>query len=268
VALIISGSGPTDRDGNIPIVGNNNSLKLLAEGLAVNGIASLRYDKRGIAASAAAGPKEDDLRFDTYIDDAEKWGKLLHKDRRFTKIIVIGHSEGALVGTVACKRLGASGFISIAGAGYPAYEVLEAQLKRSLPPGLISESNTILDLLKKGTTTDKVPPSLINLFRPSVQPYLISWFRYDPAYELSRLTVPALIIQGTTDIQVGTEDAKRLTNANRLARSLVISGMNHVLKNVPGDMGLQMRSYNDPDLPISTELLDKVAVFINPNPQT
>lgn len=262
VALIISGSGPTDRDGNNTIVGNNNSLKLLAEGLAINGIASLRYDKRGIAASAAAGPKEDDLRFDTYIDDAEKWGKLLLKDRRFTKVIVIGHSEGALIGTVACKRLGANGFISIAGAGYPAYEVLEAQLKRSLPPSLISESNTILDLLKKGKTTDKVPPSLITLFRLSVQPYLISWFRYDPAYELSQLTVPVLIAQGTTDIQVSTEDFKRLTNANKLARPLVINGMNHVLKNVPGDMGLQMRSYKDPDMPISTELLNKVAVFI------
>lgn len=57
VALIISGSGPTDRDGNNSLIGKNNSLKLLAEGLALKGIASVRYDKRGIAASAAAGMK-------------------------------------------------------------------------------------------------------------------------------------------------------------------------------------------------------------------
>ena len=59
VVLIIAGSGPTDRDGNNPLAGQNNSLKLLAEGLAVHGIASTRYDKRGIGESSAAGPEED-----------------------------------------------------------------------------------------------------------------------------------------------------------------------------------------------------------------
>src|SRR5262249_16837736 len=71
VALIIAGSGPTDRDGNSPLLpGKNNSYKMLAEALAAEGIASLRYDKRSIAASRAAGLKEADLRFDNYVDDA------------------------------------------------------------------------------------------------------------------------------------------------------------------------------------------------------
>jgi len=140
VALIISGSGPTDKDGNNPLAGKNNSLRMLAEGLVVKGIASLRYDKRGIAGSAAAGPNEADLRFDTYIEDAERWGRLLVQDRRLTTLIIIGHSEGALIGAVACRRLGAQGFISIAGAGYPAFEILETQLKKNLPPDLLSES--------------------------------------------------------------------------------------------------------------------------------
>jgi len=262
VVLIISGSGPTDRDGNNPLAGNNNSLKMLSEGLAAKGIASLRYDKRGIAASAAAGLKEADLRFDTYIEDAERWGRLLREDRRFSQLIIVGHSEGALIGTVACRRLGAQGFISIAGAGYPAFEVLETQLKKNMPWDLLSKSNTILDLLKRGATTEKVPPSLLALFRPSVQAYLISWFRYDPVHELSQLTVPTLIIQGTTDIQVSKSDAERLVSANKLARPLFIDGMNHVLKNVPNETGLQIESYNDPDLPISKELVERVALFI------
>jgi uncharacterized protein len=262
VVLIISGSGPTDRDGNNPLAGNNNSLKMLSEGLAAKGIASLRYDKRGIAASAAAGLKEADLRFDTYIEDAERWGRLLREDRRFSQLIIVGHSEGALIGTVACRRLGAQGFISIAGAGYPAFEVLETQLKKNMPRDLLSESNTILELLKRGATTEKVPPSLLVLFRPSVQPYLISWFRYDPVHELSLLTVPTLIIQGTTDIQVSKSDAERLVSANKLARPLFIDGMNHVLKNVPNETGLQIESYNDPDLPISKELVERVALFV------
>lgn len=262
VALIISGSGPTDRDGNNTLVGKNNSLKMLAEGLAVKGVASVRYDKRGIAASAAAGTKEANLRFDTYIEDAQSWGKFLQDDRRFSQLIIVGHSEGALIGTIACRRIGAQGLTSIAGAGYPAFEILETQLKKNMRKDLVSESNTILELLKRGETTEKVPPSLLAIFRPSVQPYLISWFRYDPAHELSQLTVPALIVQGTTDIQVSKSDTERLVSANKHARPLFIHGMNHVLKNVPNEPGLQIESYSDPDLPISQELVDKIAAFI------
>src|SRR5437867_4819884 len=71
VALIIAGSGPTDRNGNSPALpGSNNSLKMLAEGLASRGIASLRYDKRGIAASRAAMTSEADIRFNHFIEDA------------------------------------------------------------------------------------------------------------------------------------------------------------------------------------------------------
>jgi pimeloyl-ACP methyl ester carboxylesterase len=184
VALIISGSGPTDRDGNNPLAGKNDSLKMLVEGLAAKGIASLRYDKRGIGASAAAGLKEEEVRFDTFIEDAERWGRLLRKDGRFSRLIIIGHSEGALIGTAACRRLAAEGFISIAGAGYPAFEVLDSQLKRNLPPDLLSGTKEIMERLKRGATTEQVPPFLFALFRPSVQPYLISWFRYDPVQEL------------------------------------------------------------------------------------
>ena len=263
VALIISGSGPTDRDGNNPLAGENKSLKMLAQGLAAKGVASLRYDKRGVGASLKAAPKEADLRFDTYIKDAAGWGRLLLGDARFNHLFIIGHSEGSLIGAAACHGLGVWGFVSIAGAGYPAYEVIETQLHNNLPPDLFSQSNRILGLLKAGRATREVPPSLMALFRPSVQPYLISWFRYDPVREVSRLKVPCLIVQGTTDIQVSVSNAERLAQSNKLARLLIIKGMNHVLKTVPLDQGLQIRSYGDPDLPISRELVDKAAAFIN-----
>jgi uncharacterized protein len=151
-----------------------------------------------------------------YIEDAEGWCRLLRQDRRFTGLFIIGHSEGALIGAVACRRLNAQGFISISGAGYPAFEVLETQLKKNLPPALLSESNKIFHFLKRGTATDEVPPSLMALFRPSVQPYLISWFHYDPIHEVSRIVVPILIAQGTTDIQVGISDAERLAKSTSL----------------------------------------------------
>ena len=109
VALIIAGSGPTDRNGNTPALpGSNNSLKMLADGLAARGIASLRYDKRGIAASRAAMTTEADLRFNNFIEDAEAWIKQLRADKRFSTITVIGHSEGSLIGMVAAREAGAS----------------------------------------------------------------------------------------------------------------------------------------------------------------
>src|SRR5690349_18409559 len=65
VVLLISGSGPTDRDGNSGMMGgHNDALKMLATDFAMNGIASLRYDKRGIGQSANAMTKESDLRFE------------------------------------------------------------------------------------------------------------------------------------------------------------------------------------------------------------
>ena len=262
VALIIAGSGPTDRNGNNPLLGKNNCLKMLAESLAAKGVASLRYDKRGIGASARALVNEADLRFETFIADAEGWGRLLLRDRRFTRLIIIGHSEGALIGTVACRRLGAQGFVSMAGAGFSAFDVLKTQLKENSSLDLLAQGNRILDLLEAGKTTDKVPLPLMDILRPSVQPYLISWFRYDPAREISKLKVPSLITHGTTDTQLSASNAERLAKANHLARLLIVKGMNHVLKIVPMNPWAQLSSYGNPNLPISRELVDNIAAFI------
>ncbi|HEX7939252.1 MAG TPA: hypothetical protein VF483_09700, partial [Gemmatimonadaceae bacterium] len=82
LVVIIAGSGPTDRDGNGPTV-NPNNLKQIAEGLADRGIASVRYDKRGIAGSMGAATTEDRLRFDMYADDAAAWVRQYRSDARF-----------------------------------------------------------------------------------------------------------------------------------------------------------------------------------------
>jgi pimeloyl-ACP methyl ester carboxylesterase len=116
--------------------------------------------------------------------------------------------------------------------------------------------------LDAGRTVDSVPPALMAIFRPSVQPYLVSWFRHDPAKELATLAVPVLIVQGTTDIQVSQEDARLLAAADSRARLVTIDGMNHVLKLVPADMTQQMKSYGDPSLPVAPALVDAVASFV------
>ena len=261
--VIISGSGPTDRDGNIPSVGGkNNSLKLLAESLAAKGIASVRFDKRGVGESISAMTGEEDLRFDTYIDDAVLWGKELQRNKRFNRVVIIGHSEGSLIGSAACQKMDASAFISIAGAGVPASELLLAQLKPKLPQNLFDDAVTIIDSLKHGKTVDPVPPALNPLFRKSVQPYMISWFRYNPKKEIAKLNIPILIMNGSTDLQVEMNHALLLAKSNKKAKLVTINGMNHVLKRVSGNLREQLPSYGDPSLPIAEELVDEIASFI------
>ena len=264
VVLLISGSGPTDRDGNSTMLpGKNDSLKQLAEALAARGIASVRYDKRGIGASGAAGPKEADLRFDTYIDDAAAWCQVLKSDRRFDRVIIAGHSEGSLIGMNAAKKCGAAGFVSMAGAGHPAGQLLRKQLGGKLPPDLAATSISILEDLERGKTTENVPAQLQSLYRPSVQPYMISWLKHDPAKDFAALTVPALVIQGTTDIQVSPDDAWMLRNANDGSKLLMVDGMNHVLKMVSNDQQKQAASYSDPSLSIAPDVVQGVVDLIS-----
>ena len=258
VALIIAGSGPTDRDGN-NVKMKNNSLKILSEELAKRGIASLRYDKRGIAESKDAGKSEANLRFDDYIADAAGWIEMLKKDKRFSKVIVIGHSEGSLIGMVAAAK--ADKFVSIAGAGRSADQVIKQQLSAQ-PKEVQDISFPIIDSLRAGKTVADAPAMLYALFRPSVQPYMISWFRYDPAVEVKKLSIPALIVQGTNDIQVSVEDAKLLSAANPKATLLLIENMNHILRIVPGDRQANIATYSKPELPVANELIKGIVDFI------
>jgi pimeloyl-ACP methyl ester carboxylesterase len=263
VVLLLSGSGPTDRDGNSPMLPKkNNSLLMVAEGLASNGIASLRYDKRGVGENAGAMVAEAGLSLDTYVDDAMSWCEQLRKDKRFSAVIIAGHSEGSLIGMLAAKRCNADGFISISGAGRSAADVLRTQLAGKLPPGLAAQSETIIKNLEAGRMTENPPPELDAIYRTSVQPYLISWFRYDPAKWIAALTIPVLIVQGTTDLQVGVDDARRLAAANPKAKLLIIEGMNHVLKEVPADRDKQIASYSNPDLRLAPDFLIGIVDFV------
>lgn len=260
VALIIAGSGPTDRDGNNPAM-KNNSLKMLAEALSKNGIATLRYDKRGIGESQQAVEKEEELRFEHYISDAKDWAELLKKDERFNRVIIIGHSEGSLIGMISARKNGIDKFISIAGPGRSADKTIIEQLK-SQPPEALNIALPIIDKLRQGETVDGVNPLLYSLLRPSVQPYMISWFKYDPAEEIANLKMPVLIIQGSADIQVCEDDAKILAKANPNAQLKFIKGMNHIFKNSESDPMHNIATYNQPDLPINTDLAETITDFI------
>ena len=262
VALIVAGSGPTDRDGNNPMAGRNDSLKKLAELLADHGIASVRYDKRGIAASRSAEPDESKLSLDGYAADAKLWGQHLRRDPRFSKLILIGHSEGSLIAAMAAPEAGADALVSIAGSSRPIDALLREQLHERQPPELLADSERIIASLKQGQLVADVPERLTVLFRPSVQPYLISLFRHDPAQVYTGLRIPTLILQGSHDIQVKVADAERLHAVTVDAQLVVIEGMNHVLRIVPPDLQQQLGSYSEPQRPLARELGDSIVSFI------
>ncbi len=264
VVLIIAGSGPTDRDGNNPLIGKNNAYNMLADLFNRNGIASLRYDKRGIGESKMAGQSEYDLVFDTYINDAIEWINFLKKDKRFSNIIIAGHSEGSLIGIVAANKTGISKFISLSGAGKPIYSILEEQIivKNNLPTELATKFKGIVDSLKQGYLVKNVGKEFGSLFRASIQPYMISWFKYDPCKEIAKLTIPILVIGGTTDIQVEVEDAQMLSKSNVNSKLAIIENMNHILKEVnTRDRAINIESYSKPDLALSKVLCAKLIEF-------
>jgi uncharacterized protein len=261
VVLIIAGSGATDRDGN---QGDNepNSLKYISDVLLQHGIASLRFDKRGVGQSTGAGD-ESEMRLEDMVADVKGWINLLAKDKRFNRIIIAGHSEGSLIGMLAGKKnRKVKAFVSIAGAGRPADEVIREQLSQ-LPENMKVILFPMMDALKRGDTIGNVPPIYYALLRPSVQPYLISWFRYDPAKEIAALKIPVLILQGGTDLQVSETDGRLLSSACPRAKYLVIPDMNHVLKVcTETDKKKQKNYYTDASYALHPGLGEALCEFI------
>jgi len=257
LAILIAGSGPTDRDGNQALF-KNNSLKYLAEGLAQKGIATFRYDKRVIAQINKATVQEEKMTFEDEVNDA-----LLvvnHFKDKYKKIILIGHSEGALIGLLVAQKVVVSKFVSISGAGNSSATLIEEQIGKNAPQ-LKEESQKIISQLRKGELVENISPYLAPVFRKSVQPYLISWFKYEPTKEITKLQIPILIVQGTNDLQVEDKEAQLLKEAQPKAQLLLIEGMNHVLKKVK-TLEENQQSYLNPDLPISGELVEGIASFI------
>ena len=261
--LFIAGSGPTDRDSNSTVPGTSpDTFKLMAAALADKGITSLRYDKRGIAKSSPAMVAEANLRFSTYVDDAAAWARYLAAQPGVTCVVILGHSEGALIAPLAAQQASACGVISISGMGRPFDVVLMEQLTaQNLPPATLDQARTILSGLKTGKLYPEVPATDA-LFRPSVQPYLASELTVDPRAAIASVKAPVLILQGDNDIQVAVEDARLLASARPDAKLVIVPGMNHVLKTAPSDRAGNAATYANPRLPLAPGLMDAITTFV------
>lgn len=262
VALLIAGSGPTDRDGNVPGM-KVDTLRLVAEGLARAGIASVRYDKRGIGGSAIPGLKESTMRFTDFSDDATAWAEWLRKDRRFARVAVIGHSEGAMHALLVAQRAPVDAMVSLEGPSRDLLTMLGGQLKVQFGPvqEIWQPTEQVIASLRRGETTTELPGfgPLQSVFRPSVQPFLISAAQVDPSREIAKLKVPVAIVQGGTDVQVTPADGQRLAAAKPDATYREFPEMNHAMKD--GRKG-DMMAYIDPAKGLSEGVVAFVTEFL------
>jgi pimeloyl-ACP methyl ester carboxylesterase len=264
-AVLILPAQGADRDGNAanqPL--KANTYKELANDLAARGVASLRIDKRGVGGSARAIAREDDLRFQTYVDDAVTWIRFLQTQPHVRCVAVLGHSEAALAAALAARKIKVCAVIEMAGSGRTAALVLGEQLKTAADSGELDEATyrqavQILDTLASGKPSPNPPERLAALFRPSVQPYLISWLSLDPV-EALRTSTPVLIVQGSTDFQLNTDDAQRLAAATWSAKLVMIEGADHDLK-VAAPQGVKTESGVDPR-PVSPQVSAAIADFL------
>lgn len=263
MVILISGSGNTDRNGN-SILGQikleNNSLKMVAEKLYENEIASLRYDKRGTGKSINSKFNENDIDFDNYVTDLTAWINFLTP--KYDKIILAGHSQGALVAILAAQQVSIDKIICLAGQSISGYLTIKNQLSEQ-PKFVSDQAIPILDEIYKGNTVDSIPQYLMVLFRPRLQNFLKSYLPYNPKEEIQKLNIPALIIQGTTDIQIAVDDTEHLAKSYKKAQFVLIEGMNHILKKSVADRNKNFETYKDPDEPIHSKLMNPILDFIN-----
>ncbi|KPF76471.1 alpha/beta hydrolase [Brevundimonas sp. AAP58] len=263
-AVIIAGSGPTDRDGNNPMGVRAASYRLLAEGLAEEGVATLRYDKRGIAASAAAMGAEADLRFDHMVDDALAFAAEARARTGRPCVWLIGHSEGTGVALKAVARDddGICGLVLLSGLGRRPRVIIEEQLGAQLPEPLRTRTFEALARIEAGELVADTPPELAALLRPSVQPFLIGLLGLDPAALIAGYDGPVMIGQGSTDLQTTVVDARVLSEAQPEAQLTIWDGVNHLLKVAPADRAANLATYGNPDLPLAQGVVEDVATFI------
>ena len=267
VVLIIPGSGPTDRDGNNPAGVKASTHRLLVEGLASRGVATLRIDKRGMFASAAATPDANAVTIADYVVDVRSWVAVLRKHTGAPCVWLLGHSEGGLVAMASAKEQSdVCGLVLVATAGRPMGAVLRDQLKANPANGpILGQALPAIDMLEHGHRVDTggMHPVLQGLFNPAVQGFLISAFSYDPGRVLAGYGKPVLVLQGQRDMQVAEADARLLKQANPQASLVLLPSVNHVLKSVTtDDLRANFATYADPALPLAPGVVDAIADFV------
>jgi len=263
VVVIIAGSGPTDRNGNSMMGIRPNSYAQLAWRLAERGIASLRYDKRSMAGTKGTFDLTK-MTLDDFAADARAAAESLGHDARFSRVVLLGHSEGASLAFIAA-RAGApvAGVISVSGLGRPLGVVIREQLGRQFDSATLVRYDTAMAQYLRGDQPKDVPPPLAPLFVPINLSFMKSLSSFDPPAAIRAVRQPVLIVQGGRDLQVTVADAERLHAAKPDAQLVVVPLANHVLKqSTDTTLQGQMPTYQNPTVPIMPDVASAIADWI------
>jgi len=272
VILIIPGSGPTDRDGNNPLGVNASTYRLsrlLAENLALKGIATLRVDKRGIFASSAAVTDANAVTISDYVEDVRSWITVLQQRLETPCIWLLGHSEGGIVALAAAQEPDVYGLMLVATPSRPLGEVLREQLKANAQNAiLLDDAFFVINELEQGrhVNVQNRHPAVQHLFYPAVQRFLIDIFSFNPVHLIARITKPVLVLQGQRDLQVTEYDARQFKAANPKATLVLLPDVNHVLKAVNSDDREENNAaYTNASLPLAAGVVEAIAQFLTQN---
>lgn len=270
VVLILNSNTVYDRDGVSRLNGDSSAhAKLLAEALAAEGIASLRYDTRGIGKSVIAFINEEFHDFERTITDACQWIDSLRRDPRFSSVVVLGFGrpndfgrEGALAGIQAAHRMQADGLILAGAESRPWLRYLKNQAYATFTEASARQIDSVASLLENGERprVTKEMGALYNLFRPTLQSYVLSLNKYNPVEEIAKLSIPIIAVHGTLDFTVGEEQTKALVAANPGAKFFSIKNMSFNLKD--GNQDLSTPPQEKGRVPILPSIVDLFANYV------
>ena len=267
VVVIIPGSGPTDRNGNNSMGFTPQSYKLLAEGLAAKGVSTIRVDKRGMFGSKGAIADANKVTIADYARDAHEWAKVATVKTGAPCAWLLGHSEGGLVALAAGQdKSDLCGIVAVSAMGRKFGTVLREQLRANPANApILADAEKAIDELEAGRDVPAatMPPVLMSLFNPAVQPYLKDMMAKDSAALAASLDLPLLIVSGDLDIQTPVADATALADAQPKAKLVIVKGVNHVLKSPDGaDRASNLATYTDAARPVSPAIVDAIAEFV------
>ncbi|MCT4699621.1 alpha/beta hydrolase family protein [Tenacibaculum haliotis] len=253
----IHGSGNVDRNGNQRPYVKANYIKQFRDSVNQHNIAFFSYDKRTANQKNMPILKKGIL-FDSFISDAQKVISHFKNNKRFSEIILIGHSQGSLVAMLASKN--SNKYISLSGPSSSIDQKIVEQM-RAKNPLIVNTLQEHFKELKETGEIKNVDPTLVTMFTPQNTPFFKSWMKHNPSEEIKKLKIPVLIINGTKDLQVTIEDAKTLHKFSLKSELVIIENMNHVLKHIDKDDD-NMKSYFSADFPLSDKLIKTVVSFV------
>lgn len=256
LVIWVHGSGNIDRNGTQKGLLPLRYIQKCRDSLNARGLAFFSYDKR--TANSANKDLLKTTLFDDLVTDLQIVVDHLKKEKRFSKIVLIGHSQGSLVAMLGAKN--SDKIISLAGPASPIQEIIVQQIAKNAAI-LAPFAKKHFEELEKTGTIKEINPMLMNIFAKPMHAFLRSWMHYHPTKVARTLQQPLLIIQGEKDLQVAVRDAQLLKDAVPKATLVVIKNMNHVLKTIQKDSD-NMTSYTDPSFPLSVTLVNAIVKFV------